>query len=180
MKTRLLIFGILLIAAGAIGLFLAPGVENLPQRGALEGYTRDSTYIYTLAPGKEVHGTKYTIPPALADGTNLAHDSYISYEEIKDASECTPMQFLDGDLDVQTVTDEGVTYLVANTVGAGAGNRYDETVYVFKDYTPCTAIRYYIHYSVFENYEPGAVKEFDRAALVSQFDAIRRALAKSR
>ena len=177
---RLIVWGAILFSGVCIVIFIAPGVENLPQRGALEGYTRDGAYIYTLAPGKEIHGTKYTIPSSVADGTNLAHNSYISYEEVKDAKECTPAQFLDGVTDVQTVTDDGVTYLVAHTVGAGAGNRYDETVHVFKDYMPCTAVRYYIHYGVLENYTPGAVKEFDRVALVLKFDAIRRTLAKSR
>lgn len=180
MKTRILVSGLLALIGAAVFMFIAPGVENLPQRGVLDGYTRDATYIYTLAPGKEVYGTKYTIPATVADGTNLAHDTYISYEELPSATECTPKQFLDDVQEVKEVVDDGNTYLVAHMVGAGAGNRYDETVYVFKGYSPCTAIRYFIHYGVIENYPVGAVKAFDQNALIASFDAIRRTLARSR
>jgi hypothetical protein len=180
MKTKLIVLGVLVVIALGVFMFIAPGVENLPQRGALEGYTRDASYIYILAPGKEVHGTKYTIPSNVADGTNLAHDTYISYEELPGATGCTPNQFLEDVQEVKEVVDDGNTYLVAHNVGAGAGNRYDETVYVFKGYTPCTAIRYYIHYGVIENYPEGAVKAFDQDALVASFDSVRRTLARSR
>jgi hypothetical protein len=49
-------------------------------------------------------------------------------------------------------------------------------VYAIPGTKPCTAVRYFIHYSVFENYPPGTVKAFDHAALVATFDAIRRTL----
>lgn len=180
MKVRIVIYGVLVLIATGIVMFIAPGVENIPRGPVEERYTRDSSYIYVLAPGKEVRGTKYTIPATVADGTNLAHDTYISYEELPGAAECSPKQFLDDVQDVQEVVDDGNTYLVAHTVGAGAGNRYDETVYVFKDYTPCTAIRYFIHYGVIENYPEGVVMAFDQDALVRSFDAFRRTLARSR
>lgn len=172
-------YGVSILLIAIVGVGYAGLRAEQGSSDAVNDFTRNSNFIYTLAPGKETHGSAYTIPAALADGTNLAHDSYISYEE-STSTACTPKDFLDGVTVVQEVTDDGVAYLVGHSVGAGAGNRYDETVYVFKNYTPCNAVRYYIHYGVLENYEPGAVKAFDRAALVAQFDTIRRTLARSR
>ncbi len=144
-----------------------------------EGYVRNMNHIYAVSPGVETKGSSYTIPAGLAEGTNLSRDSYISYEET-DSATCEPKDFLDGVTEVREVTDDDVTYLVAERVGAAAGNRYDETVYVFKDYEPCNAARYFIHYGVIENYPEGTVTEFDRAQLVAQFDDFRRELARSR
>ena len=146
----------------------------------LEGYVRDTTHIYTVTPNRDIHGTKYSIPSSLTEGTNLAHDTYVSYEELPGATDCTPSQFLAMVDDSKEVTDDGVSYLVGHALGAGAGNRYDETIFVFKDYKPCTAIRYFIHYGAIENYPPGAVQAFDSVKLSHSLDAIRRTLAKSR
>lgn len=147
--------------------------------GSTEGYVRNMNHIYAVTTNVETRGSSYTIPSALAEGTNLSKDSYISYEESGSAT-CEPKDFLDGVTEVREVTDDGVTYLVAERVGAAAGNRYDETVFVFKDYKPCNAVRYFIHYGVIENYPEGTVREFDRAQLVAEFDDFRRTLANSR
>ena len=163
----------------ALGVAAALYAEQHPA-GPLTGYTRDSNYEYTLGVATGIAGSSYTIPAALAEGTNLSTDTYISYEELPSPVTCDPTEFLDGEPEVTGVVDGGTMYLVAHSVGAGAGNRYEETVYVFKDYTPCTAIRYFIHYGVIENYPEGTVTEFDHATLVAQFDDIRRLLARSR
>lgn len=163
----------------AVALVYAALAAEQSTSGVLEGYTRNMNHIYAVALGRETKGSSYTIPPSIAEGTNLSTDTYISYEEVESEA-CEPKDFLDGVTEVSEVTDDGVTYLVAERVGAAAGNRYDETVYVFKDYEPCNAVRYFIHYGVIENYAEGAVTEFDHAALVAQFDDIRRTLAQSR
>ena len=173
---KVLIGVVLLAALGVAGAFY---MEQHPL-GLLKEYTRNSNYEYVLGVPKGIAGSSYTIPPSLAEGTNLSTDTYISYEELPNPTSCDPREFLDGEPEVSEVTDDGITYLVAHSVGAGAGNRYDETVYVFKDYKPCNAIRYYIHYGVIENYPKGTVKEFDRTALITQFDSIRHLLAASR
>lgn len=175
---RKIVYGVLAIVIIGVGLVYT-GLWLEQSSGSGEGYTRNSNHIYAVAPGTETHGSSYTISPSIAEGTNLSSDSYISYEE-SDSETCEPKDFLDGVTDVKEIEDDGVVYLVAERVGAAAGNRYDETVYVFKDYTPCSAVRYFIHYGVIENYPEGAVSEFDRAALVAQFDDFRRGLAKSR
>jgi len=140
-------------------------------------YTIDESYRYQeLGPGKDIAGVKFTIASSTAAGTNLGADSYISVEEIPQIQNCTATLFLDQETATSTVTEGNIVYSVASTTGAGAGNRYEETIYALPDTDPCIAVRYFIHYSVFENYPPGAMREFDQQALLAQFDAIRRTL----
>jgi len=139
-----------------------------------EGYTPDPAYVYqALGPGREISGVKFTISPTLAQGTNLSRDSYISVERIA-TSTCSAALFLDNVVP-RNLTDGIVTYSFATTSGAGAGNLYEEQVFALPK-KGCTAVRYYIHSGNIGNYEPGAVREFDRRALLSQFDAIRKTL----
>lgn len=139
-------------------------------------YTVDDSYRYQgLGPGKGIDGVKFTVDPAVATGTNLASDTYVSVEELPDTTHCDAGAFLDHG-DSRDVTDGDTEYSMASTTGAGAGNRYEETVYAISGTNPCIAVRYFIHYGVIENYPEGAVKEFDKAALKEQFEAIRRTL----
>lgn len=142
-----------------------------------QGYSVDEAYKYQeLGPGKDIVGVKFTIPTTTAAGTNLGSDSYLSVEEIPKVQDCSAALFLDG-VTAKTITDaNGVTYSVASSTGAGAGNRYEEAVYALPGTNPCTAVRYFIHYGVIENYPPGAVRQFDEQALLTQFDAMRRAV----
>jgi membrane-bound inhibitor of C-type lysozyme len=142
-----------------------------------EGSTVDEGYQYqALGPGKNIGGIKFSIPASVASGTNLSPDSYLSVEEIPQASSCSAALFLDQGAMAHAVSDGATTYSVASTTGAGAGNRYEETVYALPGTNPCVAVRYFIHYGVIGNYPAGSVKEFDRAALLAQFDAMRRTL----
>lgn len=141
-----------------------------------EGYVADESYAYQgMGPGRDIGGVKFTIPAALSHGTNLAEDTYISVEELPRTATCQAGLFLDRGTATE-VQDGEVTYSVASSTGAGAGNRYEETVYALPGTNPCVAVRYFIHYGVIENYPAGAVRQFDAAALMSEFDAIRRTL----
>jgi membrane-bound inhibitor of C-type lysozyme len=141
------------------------------------GYSMDEKYQYMeLGPAKGIFGVKFTIHPALASGTNLSTDSYLSVEQIPAVKNCVATLFLGQGAKASTATDHGTTYSVASTTGAAAGNRYEETVYAIPGTNPCMAVRYLIHYGVFQNYPVGTVKEFDKQALLAQFDAIRRTL----
>lgn len=140
------------------------------------GYAIDESYRYQeRGPGKDIAGVKFTIPASVATGTNLAPDSYISVEDLPQATNCTADLFLDGAL-AHDITESDGSYTIASSTGAGAGNRYEETVYALSDTNPCVAVRYFIHYGVIDNYPSGAVREFDRAALLAGFDAIRHSL----
>jgi hypothetical protein len=151
-----------------------------------DGWTVNENYSYQeLGPGTDIAGVKFTIPTSLSAGTNLGSDSYLSVEEIPqtatNAVTCSANLFLDlqgqaTNLNPTTVTDNGTTYSMASSTGAGAGNRYEETVYALPGTNPCVAVRYFVHYGVIENYPAGLVKEFDSATLYAQFDKIRRTL----
>jgi len=47
-----------------------------------QGMTPDATYTYDLTATKKIGGVKFAIPSAMATGTNLSSDTYISVEEI--------------------------------------------------------------------------------------------------
>lgn len=125
---------------------------------------------------KPISGVKLTIPGTMATGTNLGVDTFISVEQLPRAKNCTGDIYLADTVKPTTVTEGGVTYSLATTSGAGAGNLYEESVYAIEGSKPCTAVRYWIHSSNIGNYDPGTVREFDRNALIQSFDTIRRSV----
>ncbi|MBY0473184.1 MliC family protein [Patescibacteria group bacterium] len=144
-------------------------------------YTADASYQYqAMGPGLEINGVKFTIPTTMATGTNLSSDTYVSVEQLSDATACSASLFLDDAKNPGTVTENSVEYSVATGGGAGAGNLYEEIVYAIPGTMPCTAIRYMIHSTQLANYPAGTRTAFDHAALVAQFDQIRRTLILGR
>ena len=144
-----------------------------------EGYTVDEAYVYTqLGKGKDITGVKFTIPDSMAAGTNLSTESYVSVETLRGTStKCIASMFLADPRSVARDTDDnGELYSFATSSGAAAGNRYEEAVFALPGTSPCVALRYFIHYGVFENYATGTVREFDKLSLLTQFDSIRRTL----
>ena len=138
-----------------------------------KGYMVDESYQYEPDPDLSLSGVKFTIPFSFSEGTNLSEGSYLSIEnfpKIKTA-DCSAKLFFSSGLPLSEYSDEN--YSVASLSDAGAGNRYEETVYAIPGSNPCTAIRYLIHYMAFENYPAGAIKEFDKPALIKEFDQIR-------
>ena len=153
-------------------------------------YTVDESFQSpAFGSDKNISGIKFTIPASMATGTNLSAETYLSVEEMPQTNQsalgCLPTPFLRGDDFLGTTTilalvDGGRTYSVASSSDAAAGNRYEEIVYTLHDTSAsrrtCIAVRYFIHYSRIENYPAGAVREFDKTSLISQFDAIRRTM----
>lgn len=135
-------------------------------------------HVYPFSSTKNINGFRMNIPADMATGTNLSADSYVSVEQLPNARACTGDIFLKANVKAQNVSEAGVAYSVATSSDAGAGNRYDETVYALKDSTPCTAVRYFVHYTNIQNYPAGAVTEFNQAALINEFDLVRRSLQK--
>jgi hypothetical protein len=139
----------------------------------------DESYQYqAFGPGKEINGIKFTIPESFAIGTNLSRDSYISIEYISQVKICDTKLFLYSSADEksQIITDKNITYQFASSTEAAAGNRYEESVYVIQDINQCLAVRYFIHYGVFENYPEGTITQFDKSKVLSAFNEIRRSL----
>ncbi|HEY6018521.1 MAG TPA: hypothetical protein VIY48_01040, partial [Candidatus Paceibacterota bacterium] len=120
------------------------------------GFTLNPTWQNTTVnPKKPISGVQLIIPTSMATGTNLSTDTYVSVEQLPRAKSCTGDIFLAANVKPTTVVDNGVTYSVASSTDAAAGNRYEETVYAIKGSSPCTAVRYLVHYGVFENYPAG-------------------------
>jgi len=143
------------------------------------GYALQSPYQYTgIGPGKEISGIKFIIPASVAEGTNLSDfDTGVSVEELSSAGGCTGKKFLgEGAVSTSTAVENGTTYSVAQGMGAGAGNLYEEIVYAIPGTSPCIAVRYLIHSMQIANYPPGIVRVFDRDALLKDFDGVRRSL----
>ena len=139
-------------------------------------FTVDDGYAYEGVPKKKVAGVKFSIPGAMATDTNLSSDSYISVESLPRAKKCTGDIYLYQNVRSVEMTVGSSTYSVATTTGVAAGNLYEEQVYALTGSNPCTAVRYYIHSGAIGNYPEGTVREFDRSALLSAFDAIRNSL----
>lgn len=136
------------------------------------GFTFNEAYVNeSLGPGREIRGVEFKIPPSLATGTNLSNDSHIAFEKLSNVA-CTPETFLVAPQDEETVRLGLNTFTFARSSGAGAGNRYDENIYITKKGTDCFALRYFIHSTNIANYDPGTVTEFDRARLLATFDQI--------
>ncbi|MBC7836435.1 MliC family protein [Acetobacteraceae bacterium] len=142
-----------------------------------KGYVVNSSYAYDqFGEDKLINGVKFTIPATMATGTNLSSDTGISVEWLPRAKSCTGDIYLLANVKASKITENGIEYSMASSSDAGAGNRYEETVYAIASSTPCIAIRYFIHYSALENYPTSTVREFDRAALIAAFDKIRQSL----
>jgi hypothetical protein len=143
------------------------------------GYTLNTSYAYQeLGPGKNISGVKVTIPSSMATGTNLsAYDTGVSVEQLSNVQDCSADLFLGNvTMSTSTITDGDTTYSFARSDGAAAGNFYEEDVYALPGTSPCTAVRYLIHSTSMGDYTPGTVVEFDRNALIAQFDKIRGTL----
>jgi membrane-bound inhibitor of C-type lysozyme len=142
-----------------------------------EGWTVDEAFQYTgVSAAKPISGVKFTIPQALANGTNLSADSYVSVEWLPRATSCVADIYVLDNVKAETVDLNGKTYSRVSVTGAAAGNRYEETVHAVPNSTPCTAVRYYIHSTEIGNYPEGTVTEFDKAALLAEMDKIRDSL----
>jgi len=164
-----------------------PDLTKLPQEYKNDSYkfsinlpadfTVEENYKYESTPMRSFAGIKFKIPKAIYEGTNLSSDSYISFETAPEAiNSCSAQVFLDSS-ELKGFANVGSNrYTVAYSLGVGAGNRYDETVYATPVDGGCIAVRYFIHYGAYENYPAGTVKEFDEVELKKLFDSIRESL----
>ena len=139
-------------------------------------YVLDDSYAYDQLGPEAIPGIKFTVSPAIVEETNLSADSGVSVEYFPEVLSCTASMFLFGSPPATTMVLGGTTYSVASVSDAGAGNLYEEKVYALEGQSPCIAVRYFIHYTQIGNYPPGTKKEFDKAALIAEFDAIRNSL----
>jgi len=140
-------------------------------------FALNAQYAYDqFGPKKLINGVKFTVPATVATGTNLSADTGVSVEQLPRAKNCTGDIYLLDNVTAHDIIENGTEYSFASSTGAAAGNLYDEQVYALATSSPCTAVRYYIHSSAIENFPTGTVSEFDRSALLTEFDKIRASL----
>jgi hypothetical protein len=142
------------------------------------GWRVDRRFVYVgFGPDHEIHGVAFLIPVTLAKGTNLSASlTGISVETVPSGRRCDATRFIPDPQDLRTLKNAGRTWSTANAQDAGAGNLYDVAVFALPGSVPCLAVRYLIHSTNIGNYDPGSVREFDRAALIRTFAAIRHTL----
>ncbi|HET7714586.1 MAG TPA: MliC family protein [Bauldia sp.] len=142
------------------------------------GYAVDGGYVFDgFGPGRDIAGVAFTIPEAMTTGTNLAADTRLSVETMPNAPACVATAFIPGPAEnVRILTENNTDYSVAESSEAGAGNVFDTTVYALLGTSPCLAVRYFVHSANIDNFDPGTVTQFDRNALIAEFDAIRKTL----
>lgn len=184
MSSRIVLMTAFLLPLVAIGCSAAPSGWKTYQSQSFPfsisypaDYVLNDHFTYdALGPGKDIHGVSVTIPERLAQGTNLSSDTRLSVEVLPNARVCTPNLFLDNVTETRVEREGDLSFNVAESGDAGAGNFYEETVFAVSNSATCVAVRYFIHSHNIGNYDPGSVKAFDRAALVRAFDDIRKTL----
>jgi membrane-bound inhibitor of C-type lysozyme len=142
-----------------------------------EDYTLDTKHVYDLD-DMNLSGVAFIIPEEMAKTSNLSSGTYVSVEVLpKENGVCSAAAFFPSRYaQISEVTEGGVVYSEGKFAYAGAGNSFDEIVYVREATNVCVGIRYYIHTSVFENYPMGSIERFDKDILLAQFDKIRDSL----
>ncbi len=141
-----------------------------------DGYSVNESFKNVLSPKLTIDGVKFTIPKTLSKGTNLSPDTFLSVESIPTTQVCSASLFFDDARTAKPNTEGTVNYSVATSSDAGAGNRYEETVYALSGTNPCIAVRYMIHYLAIENYATGTITAFKKDELITEFDHIRKSL----
>jgi membrane-bound inhibitor of C-type lysozyme len=148
-----------------------------PSTSVQDGYIANDTHTYQLDSGKEISGVRFHIPASPTFGTNLSTETYISVESMPDLQECSAGAFFGNRGAVSfKLTENDIQYSVASMTDAGASNRHEERVYALPETSPCVGVRYFIQYATLESYKSGAVRAFDKAALLKEFDQIRHSL----
>jgi len=147
-------------------------------------FTVNDQHRYVLGRNLEIPGVRFTIPTSIATGTNLSSDTYISIELLSNnvtSKSCIAEAYLfgfdekkPGGLYENETPPSDRVYSIATSSGAGAGNRYEESLFAFTSGNACYGIRYMVHYTVLENYPAGTRVEFDKPALYNLFDRLRK------
>jgi hypothetical protein len=120
-----------------------------------------------------------SIDPNEFKGTNLGNASVsVGVSKNPDiVAACGRGQTAQGEKAAGTATLGGVKFTRFTFEDAGAGNRYASTVYRGNSDGSCYEVVEFLHWAEIENFSPGAVKEFDRARIEAELNAIARSFA---
>ena len=131
-----------------------------------------------LSPDKKIPGVSFSIPVSMTAGTNLGVDSYLSIEKNPYAQACVPDEFSSASTTDSGTTDTslpGILWTIGKSNDAGAGNYYDERIFTYGYRGTCYGIRLFLHSGNVDNFDPGAVQQFN----ASLFESIQNKAAAS-
>ncbi|MBI5134204.1 MAG: hypothetical protein HZA81_02345 [Candidatus Taylorbacteria bacterium] len=140
------------------------------------GFRVEESYVnQSFGPDVRIPGVAFIVPRTLYSGTNLSPDSFVSVESLP-GNDCTPSRFILTDDPGRRIVLGGVAYLYAESATAGAGNVYEDAVYVRDAGERCVAVRKLAHLTNVANYPKGSIREFDRSILSRAAEDVARSL----
>ena len=94
-------------------------------------------------------------------------------DDPQQVSTCTvPISFGGSETILGPTQINGIEFTKSQTIGAAAGNVYEQVYYRTLHNGSCYEVTYFIHYGNIGNYTSGMVTEFDRTALYQELDEI--------
>jgi hypothetical protein len=117
-----------------------------------------------------------SIDPNEFKGTNLG-DASVSVGVSKDptiVAACGTGQAAQGEKAAGTATLGGIKFSRFTFEDAGVGNRYASTIYRGNSGGTCFEVVEFLHWAAIENFSPGTIKPFDRAAVEAELHTIAR------
>ncbi len=151
---------------------------DAPQYLVILGYTDEFAPTTVQVPAASTKGaplvTLAFIDPAFYARTNLS-EAYLLLTATTDpaiVSTCTQASTQVAETVTGVVNINNFAFTRSEFNGVGAGNRYDQISYRAVVENKCFEVIFLIHSTNIGNYPAGTVVEFDRAALVSKFEAV--------
>jgi len=182
MRTALIFLVIVGLVLG--GSWLTARIQSVAPEAPKDGWKLHTALDFSIeyppeyVVESEVNKVSFTVGTSTREGTNLSSDTKLSVESVEVEGKCNAEMFIDTPASSTLVTDQGVAYSFVTVSDAGAGNRYEERVFVPVDSSPCRVVRYFIHSTAVENYDPGTIEAFDHTALIATFDRMRRSITE--
>jgi hypothetical protein len=148
---------------------------RVPTTAAIETDTQENGQLDMIPSAAVV----VSINPAEFKGTNLG-DASVSVGVSNDptiVAACAAGRAAQGEKPDGSATLGSVKFTRFGFEDAGAGNRYISTIYRATAGGNCYELVEYLHWAAMENFSPGAIKEFDRAKIEGELQAITRSFA---
>jgi hypothetical protein len=143
---------------------------RVPLSASVEPDTQENGQLDLIADAAVV----VSIDPNDFKGTNLGNAS-VSVGVSKDpdiVAACGAGQAAQGEKPAGNATLGGIKFTRFTFEDAGAGNRYNSTIYRATSGGNCYELVEFLHWAAMDNFSPGAIKEFDRAKIEAELHTI--------
>lgn len=150
---------------------------RIPSTASVETDTQENGQLDMIPDAAVV----VSLNPNEFKGTNLGNASVsvgVSIDPTIVAA-CSADKLAQGEKPAGSEMLGGVKFTRFTFEDAGAGNRYNSTVYRTTSGGNCYEVVEFLHWAPIENFSPGSVKEFDRAKIEAELHAIARSFALS-